>query len=440
MRIIRILLLGLLTAACAAQTQPVTQTVAATAICVSIRAQGNSTVGIIVSGTWSGTFTPNVQISTVASAPTVAKKVVPVDSTTAQATVTTNGGYRADVSGFSLFNFCSTGTWTSGTATVTLNVTTPPAASTVASGGGGSGTVTSVSVTTANGVSGSVATATTTPAISLTLGAITPTSVATTGASTFTAASGNTVSNPTISDTLTMLDPGTSQTINWSNSNCSGAACATANEYVSQTYDGTNGAFLISSQHAGTGVQRPLWLGATGAENWGIDTSGEFKPFVDNSKTLGTTSARPSTAFTYILDMKGLLTNYNNVATVGYGATPIRGSVVATAQAAAIATTTAYAVPATSNALFRISGNIDCPSATSTGTVFVTLGWTDTSGTAQTGVSGTAACTTLGSLSAISFSQVIQAKLSTNITYSTTVGGTTPTYDLRFVVEQLTAN
>lgn len=42
---------------------------------------------------------------------------------------------------------------------------------------GGTGTVTTVSVTTANGVSGSVATATTTPAISLTLGAITPTTV-----------------------------------------------------------------------------------------------------------------------------------------------------------------------------------------------------------------------------------------------------------------------
>ena len=41
----------------------------------------------------------------------------------------------------------------------------------------GSGTVTTVSVTTANGVSGSVANATTTPAITLTLGAITPTSV-----------------------------------------------------------------------------------------------------------------------------------------------------------------------------------------------------------------------------------------------------------------------
>lgn len=42
---------------------------------------------------------------------------------------------------------------------------------------GGGGTVTSVSVVTSNGVSGSVATATTTPAITLTLGAIVPTSV-----------------------------------------------------------------------------------------------------------------------------------------------------------------------------------------------------------------------------------------------------------------------
>lgn len=42
---------------------------------------------------------------------------------------------------------------------------------------GGTGTVTSVSVTTANGVSGSVANATTTPAITLTLGAITPTTI-----------------------------------------------------------------------------------------------------------------------------------------------------------------------------------------------------------------------------------------------------------------------
>ena len=154
MRILKTLLIALaLAVAAAAQTQPVTQTVAATAICVPIRASNNSTVGIIVSGTWSGTFTPNVQISTVAGAPTVAKKVVPVDSTTAQATVTANGGYRADVAGFALFNFCSTGTWTSGTATVTLYAVPPPAASTVASGGSGgiTGTLVSGDYPTATG-------------------------------------------------------------------------------------------------------------------------------------------------------------------------------------------------------------------------------------------------------------------------------------------------
>jgi hypothetical protein len=48
-------------------------------------------------------------------------------------------------------------------------------------GGGGSGTVTDVSVVTANGVSGSVATSTTTPAITLALGDITPSSVNTSG-------------------------------------------------------------------------------------------------------------------------------------------------------------------------------------------------------------------------------------------------------------------
>ena len=51
------------------------------------------------------------------------------------------------------------------------------AANLTGGGGGGSGTVTDVSVVTANGVSGSVATSTTTPAITLTLGNITPSQV-----------------------------------------------------------------------------------------------------------------------------------------------------------------------------------------------------------------------------------------------------------------------
>lgn len=68
--------------------------------------------------------------------------------------------------------------------------------------GGGSGTVTSVSVTTTNGVSGVVATPTTTPAITLTLGNITPTTV---NALTLTAqAVGFTIAGGTTSKTLTV--------------------------------------------------------------------------------------------------------------------------------------------------------------------------------------------------------------------------------------------
>jgi hypothetical protein len=122
-----------------AQTQPVTQSITATAQCVSIRAQNNSALAVIVSGTWSGTLTPNVQISTASGAPTIAKKVVPVDSTTAQATITANGGYLANVAGFTQFNVCSTGTWTSGTAIVTLYSTPAPNNSTIAVSGGGGG-------------------------------------------------------------------------------------------------------------------------------------------------------------------------------------------------------------------------------------------------------------------------------------------------------------
>lgn len=58
-------------------------------------------------------------------------------------------------------------------------------------GGSGSGTVTSFSCVTANGVSCSVANATTTPAATFTLGAITPSSIASTGAYTGTTTSAN---------------------------------------------------------------------------------------------------------------------------------------------------------------------------------------------------------------------------------------------------------
>ena len=71
------------------------------------------------------------------------------------------------------------------------------------------GTVTSVSVSTANGVSGTVATSTTTPAISLTLGAITPTSVAASGSVTGSNLSGTNTGDQTITLTGDITGSGT---------------------------------------------------------------------------------------------------------------------------------------------------------------------------------------------------------------------------------------
>jgi len=71
------------------------------------------------------------------------------------------------------------------------------------------GTVTSVSVSTANGVSGSVATATSTPAITLTLGAITPSSVAASGAVSGSNLSGTNTGDQTIALTGDVTGSGT---------------------------------------------------------------------------------------------------------------------------------------------------------------------------------------------------------------------------------------
>ncbi len=73
----------------------------------------------------------------------------------------------------------------------------------------GAGTVTSVAVTTANGVSGSVANATSSAAISLTLGAITPSSVAATGSVTGSNLSGTNTGDQTITLTGDITGSGT---------------------------------------------------------------------------------------------------------------------------------------------------------------------------------------------------------------------------------------
>lgn len=138
---------------------------------------------------------------------------------------------------------------------------------TAGGGGGGSGTVTSVSVTTANGVSGTVATATTTPAISLTLGAITPTSVNgntfTTGTYTLTGTAGKTL---TFSNTLT-LSGTDSSTLNIGAGGTLGTAA-----YQNTGTSGANLPFLNGTNTwSGTQTFGNIVLGSSNTVAWSTD-------------------------------------------------------------------------------------------------------------------------------------------------------------------------
>jgi len=105
--------------------------------------------------------------------------------------------------------------------------------------GGAGGTVTSVSVTTANGVSGVVATPTITPAITLTLGAITPTSVAATGA-----VSGSNLSGTNTGDQTNIS--GNAATVT-TNANLTGPITSVGNATSVASQTGTGSTFVMQA-------------------------------------------------------------------------------------------------------------------------------------------------------------------------------------------------
>ena len=106
----------------------------------------------------------------------------------------------------------------------------------------GGGTVTSVSVSTANGVSGTVTNATTTPDISLTLGAITPTSVAASGA-----VSGSNLSGTNTGDQTNIS--GNAATVT-TNANLTGPITSVGNATSVAAQTGTGSTFVMQASPA----------------------------------------------------------------------------------------------------------------------------------------------------------------------------------------------
>lgn len=203
----------------------------------------------------------------------------------------------------------------------------------------GTGSVTSVSVVTANGISGSVATATTTPAITLTLGAITPTTVngltisTTTG--TFALTNGKTFS---VSNTLTFTGTdgssvafGAGGTVLYSGGSYVSSITGTANQI---TASASTGAVTLSLPTAITGISQLAFSGNVSAASWttaGIaltvapatytDTSSSGTVAVVGAHSIGIPTIAASSATT-ITDLAGIY--FNGVAAAGTNATATR--------------------------------------------------------------------------------------------------------------------
>ena len=110
-------ILATLLFSCSAFAQIVGPTSITAAQCAKIDTGGLATVGINVTGTWTGTLQPQ---GTILGQTAFNVTVVPSTSNTSQATITADGAYVAAVAGYSTFQLCGN-TVASGTATVYLN-------------------------------------------------------------------------------------------------------------------------------------------------------------------------------------------------------------------------------------------------------------------------------------------------------------------------------
>lgn len=153
-------------------------------------------------------------------------------------------------------------------------------------GGGGGGGVSIVSVVSANGVSGTVANPTTTPAITLTLGAITPTSVnaLTLAAQSvgFTIAGGTTSKTLTVSNTASVSGTNTGDQTSVSGNAGTATALQTARAINGVNFDGT--AAITVAAAAGTLTGATL---ASGVTTSSLTSLGTIANLIATAATIG---------------------------------------------------------------------------------------------------------------------------------------------------------
>ena len=223
-------------------------------------------------------------------------------------------------------------------------------------------------------------------------------------------------------------------------------------ERLALTYDTVNtGYFKIDAQAGGTGTKRGLAFWVNGAARWGIDQLDMFKPIVDNSYDIGTSSLRVRDFYlARNLIMSGTATSYNGKTTAGTGLAPVYGTVSSTGLTAGIASTTVCASTTCGAGQYVVNYYLDSTVGCTTpgsAAASLTIGWTDETNakTLQVPLSGAGVSggnsIALGSTANFGNGTItLWSAGSANITYSTSYTGCTTgtgTYALRLAVRQL---
>lgn len=135
----------------------------------------------------------------------------------------------------------------------------------------------------------------------------------------------------------------------------------------------------------------------------------------------------------------GVVDTYNSITTAANGMPAEYATVNSTGNVAAITTTTLYAVPAAGTGIYRVSYYLlQTTAATSSASLQLTVGWTDSSSTAQTATSTNLVSNLVGAETSGSF--IVQSANSQNITYAvsyTSVGLTAAAYGIYLRLEAL---